>query len=163
MAQGCRLIDLGFRLEDVEGLPSEDVSERTSEWKAKELLVECGATEKEIAFLIESGDFSYWQGKRVELNAMMSDEFIKWLEGKLRQHKVQKVIPGKEEIEAAYCRACLGQEIEKLIEEKKEEGSSQYDIPDDLAKQVKEYLKKNPTEPWDSAVWNIAEENKEET
>jgi hypothetical protein len=46
--------------------------------------------------------------------------------------------------------------------EKKEE-ANEYEIPDDLAKQIKKHLKENPTEPWDSAVWNIAEENEEET
>jgi len=156
MAQGCRLIDLGFRLEDVEGLPSEDVSERASEWKARELLDECGATEEEIAFLIESGDFSYWQGKRVELNAMMSEEFIRWLEKKLKQHKVKKVIPNKEDLVAAYSRARLGHEIEEIIKEKQEEVD--YDIPDDLEEQVKEHLKENPARSWDQAIWSIAEE-----
>ncbi|MBA7684872.1 hypothetical protein ES703_93285 [subsurface metagenome] len=162
MASGCEFIDLGFRLADIEGLPSEDVSEGTNYHKAQRLLEECGATEEEIAFLIEGGDFSYWEGKRVELNAMMSDEFIEWIKKKLEEHEVQKMIPGKEELKTAYRQACFGQEIEKIIKEKKEK-ADEYDMPDDLMEQVKEYLEKYPTKSWDSAVWNIAEENEEET
>jgi len=156
MARGCSLIDLGFRLEDVEGLPSEDVSEQTSYWKAGELLEDCGATEEETAFLIENGDSSYWQGKRVELNAMMSEEFIGWLEKKLKKNKVKKVIPGREDLEAAYQRARLGHEIEEIIKEKQD--TFYHNVPNDLEEQVKEYLKENPARSWDQAIWNIAEE-----
>lgn len=158
MAQGCDFIDLGFRLADTKGLPSEAVSERTSHWKAQDHLEMCGATKEEISFLIgDTGDRWGWNGVRVELNAMMSDEFIAWLEKKLKKHGVEKVVPNEEDLATAYRRACMGQEIERMVEEKKEE-AKEYDIPDDLTKQVKEYLRKKQADSWDSAIWNIAEE-----
>jgi len=158
MSYGIDFIDLGFRFEDIKGLPSEKVSEETSPYKAKYHLEECGATEEEINFLIKADSYRGWDGQRVELNAMMSDEFIIWLEKKLKKHNVEKVIPGQEELNAAYRRACLGQEIEKIIEEKKEE-VNEHEIPDDLTREIKEYLKKNPTKSWDKAIWSIAESN----
>ena len=43
-------------------------------------------------------DYQHWiQGKRVELNAMSSPIFIKWIESKLDQY-LDKVIPPKEHI-----------------------------------------------------------------
>jgi len=106
MAYGFDFTDLGFRLEDIKGLPSEEVSERTSIYKACRHLKECGATDEEINFLIgkESGNYwGGWQGQRLELNAMMSDEFIKWLKKKLKKHGVEKVIPDTRGLAAAYC------------------------------------------------------------
>jgi len=162
MASGCSFTDLGFRLEDIEGLPSEEVSEKTSHSKAELHLEMCGATEEEIKFLIGDEGGWGWSGERVELNAMMSEELIEWLEKKLKKHGVKKVIPDEANLETAYRRACLGQRIEEIIEEegKKIDG---YEVPEDLKDRVKKHLEKNPTEPWDSAVWNVAEENKEET
>ena len=160
MSSGIDFIDLGFRLEDIEGLPTEGVCESSSYRKAKYHLEECGATEEEVNFLIKPSGYRGWQGERVELNAMMSDEFIKWLEGKLKKHGVKKVIPSEEDLSRAYQRACLGHEIEGIIKEKKE---TYYHLPHDLEKRVEKYLKENPEEPWDNAVWNIAgkEENNE--
>ncbi len=162
MASGCEFIDLGFRLEDIKGLPSEAVSERTSYYKAYDHLEMCGATGEEISFIIgEAGGWG-WSGERVELNAMMSDELIEWLEKKLKKHGVKKVIPDEESLAVAYRRACLGQRIEEIIEEEGKKFND-YEVPKDLKDRVKKHLEKNPTESWDSGVWNIAEENEEET
>ena len=56
----------------------------------------CGATPVEQAFLVRaerrrnlSTGKWYWPGKRVELNAMTSDQFVTWLENRLIQHGVE--------------------------------------------------------------------------
>ena len=50
-----------------------------------------GATEEEIEFLIHH---------RVELNAFTSDELIEWIEEKLAEHGVKKVVPEEETVTA---------------------------------------------------------------
>jgi hypothetical protein len=47
----------------------------------------------------------YWIGERVELNAMTSDQLIAWLERKLAEIGVQKVIPDRDALANAYRRA----------------------------------------------------------
>jgi hypothetical protein len=44
-------------------------------------------------------------GQRVELNAFTSDELLSWIEGKLNQHGIEKVIPDSNVLKAAYRRA----------------------------------------------------------
>ena len=57
-----------------------------------------GATEAEIQFL---------QDRRVELNQMTSRQLIDWIEGKLRDHGVAKLVPDENAIgRAAHAYAC---------------------------------------------------------
>ena len=80
-----RVIDLGLRLEDVDGLETEDVYfAPQSRAKVAANLRENGATEAEIAFSLK---------QRVELNAFASDELVAWIERKLLEHGVAKVVP----------------------------------------------------------------------
>lgn len=162
LARGCEVIDLGLRLEDVKDLESEFVSESSNGEKARQHLEQCGASKEEIEFLIPSEGcrYRYWEGKRVELNAMTSEEFIKWLETKLRKHKIGKVIPEDEALTTAYRRAILGQKIEEFISEE-EEAIEDYEVPSDLKSRVEKQLKETPELSWDEAVWQIAENEDE--
>ena len=98
-------IDLGLRLEDVQkyGLEREDVyyqgdgnctlrDDRKIRRKIGGGLEKNGATEEEIEFLIHH---------RVELNAFTSDKLIEWIEEKLVEHGVEKVVPEEETVTAA--------------------------------------------------------------
>src|SRR5262249_41602138 len=82
-----KVYDLGLRLSDVQqwDLQSETVSYGSSDPMPN--LRENGATPDEIRFL-SSGPvhFQNRTGKRVELNAFTSDQFVKWLESKLQAH-----------------------------------------------------------------------------
>ena len=51
--------------------------------------------------------------QRVELNAFTSADFIKWIESKLDEHGIQKVIPDDETLELAFRRAFQGLVIGK--------------------------------------------------
>ncbi|MGB7296822.1 MAG: hypothetical protein WBC70_14650 [Candidatus Aminicenantales bacterium] len=164
LAHGSEVIDLGFRLEDVENLESEDVGESSSGEKARNYLEECGATEEEVEFLIPSASSNYrdWDGKRVELNAMTSEQFIEWLEEKLEEHEVEKIIPPEDELITTYKRAILGQNIEKFIKTQKKLVDEFTEIPEDLDKRVREHLEENPEDSWDAAVWQLAEDRSDD-
>jgi hypothetical protein len=76
------VFDLGFRLEDVAGLEDEPHSDGGSEQARAANLRDNGATEEEIRFLLK---------RRVELNAMTSDQLVAFLERKLTEHGVKKI------------------------------------------------------------------------
>jgi hypothetical protein len=62
--------------------------------KIRDRLRRNGATSEEIEFLLNE--------ERVELNAMTSDVFIQFIEGKLEEHEVTKVIPAKDRLAEAF-------------------------------------------------------------
>ena len=146
-----RLIDLGLRLSDVQKwrLQSEAVhynSDPTGN------LLENGATAEEIDFLYEALQRS---GKRVELNAFTSDQFVAWLDSKLVEHGVEKVIPENEVLDQAYRRAAAVRRYQKIIDEGGERISTYakgLTVPDTLSAKVGEMLDKDPTLAWDEAL-----------
>ena len=84
------VVDLGLRLADVEdsGLEAEDVFYSSD---PAPNLRKNGATAEEIAFL---------RSRRVELNAFASADFVAWIERKLEQHGVAKIVPDEDDPDA---------------------------------------------------------------
>jgi len=153
-----KVIDLGLRLDDVVamGLESESV-EYGSEIDPRERLRQRGATEDECNFLVqERRPAKSWIGERVELNAMASDQFIDWLEGKLDDLGVEKLVPGEGVLAKAYRRAwryALAQDaIDKAVRTVNDEAIS---VPHDLEQAVKEKLDDNPRRSWDEALFDL--------
>ncbi len=144
------VIDIGLHIDDIDGLETEPVYTQSPR-KARINLEENGATDTEIEFLLD---------QRVELNAFASDEFVAWVEGKLEEHGVSKVVPDTDDLADAYRRmaeqAAVQQQIDNVLEDRKAEEA---EIPDDLADQVKKYLNENPKISWDEAVKDIVIEN----
>ena len=140
------VIDLGLRLADVEqwNLASERVR-----FKGR---VPSSASTVEREFLKS--------GRRVELNAFTSADFIKWIEGMLAKHGIKKVIPNDETIEAAYRRslqaALINAEIEEFAERASEQ-AEQAKLPKGLTLKIKKALKENPAECWDGALATIVQ------
>src|SRR5215467_3479221 len=99
------IVDLGIRLTDVTAyaLESESVVYKKSDPTAN--LCKNGATDEEIAFLVRERHSRGGSGERVELNALTSRQFVDWLEGKLREHQVAKVIPDAATLERSWRRA----------------------------------------------------------
>ncbi|MBI4326842.1 MAG: hypothetical protein HY674_16500 [Chloroflexi bacterium] len=151
------IVDLGLRLADVkaEKLEGEPVKVRGD--FPEENLRGNGAKEAEIKFLVGDGN-----GQRVELNAMTSPQFIKWLEGKLKKHGVKKFVPGDDVLKTAFKRAALAHElnaeIDKAFSELRRE-ADEAEVPEDLRATVEAYLKENPGASWDFAVAEIADES----
>ena len=147
------VVDLGFRLEDIEGLEREQVTYRGDpRWNLREN----GATQKEIEILVGDGRGS--EGERVELNAMTSDQFIKWLEGKLREHGIKKLIPESDTLAAAYRRAVFLQRLEEEEGKLRDEISKKSIlVPDKLEDMLRKALEEKPERSWDQAIWGIAD------
>jgi hypothetical protein len=146
-----RSVDIGLRLEDVKewGLESERVS-----YGGKDItrsLVQNGATPAEIAFLKA--------GRRVELNAFTSADLVRWIERKLEEHGVKKVIPGQNTLENAFRQAAekhiLDQELEGM-RRKAHDLSQAVPIPDHLDASVRKRQEEDHILAWDDAVAELA-------
>ena len=155
------MIDLGLRLDGVAamGLESEDVVFPPRLRKSpRQRLVRCGATKEECAFLVRS-DAAPYEGRRVELNAMASRQFLNFLERKLADHGVVKVVPGREVLAKAYRLAYRKAAAQKAIDDvMKAVAGRDVDVPENLARKVARRLGKEATESWDEAITKIAGE-----
>jgi len=102
-----RVIDLGLRLADVQehDLPSEAVA--YGQTNPESNLRTNGATAEEIEFLCSGQGYTGYAGRRVELNAFASADLVSWIEAKLEEHRVKKVVPGARHL-ADHYRAAWG-------------------------------------------------------
>jgi hypothetical protein len=155
-----RVVDLGLRLEDVESmqLDSESV-EYDDDKDPRENLRQNGATEDECDFLVTGRKYSGigWVGKRVELNAMTSPQFIKWVESKLEAHGVEKMMPDSDTLKDAYRRAWQRAELQKTIDAACQEiaaNSATLEIPDNLQEVLAREIK-GKAEPWDNVLFGL--------
>jgi hypothetical protein len=143
------VIDLGLRLDDVQtlGLQAEQAFDKGAEWSRRENLRQNGATDEEIEFLLT---------QRVELNAMSSDQLVAFVERKLIEHGVEKVVPDDELLTDAYRLAARNREVEKIVRRAlRKLKATDAAPPSDLAAQVRDYLKRHLRARWDEAVNEI--------
>lgn len=152
------VIDLGLRLEDVQkyGLETEKVYFKSS---PRPNLRDNGATEEELAFLYPH-KYGGGYGSRVELNAFTSGDFVDWIEGKLKQHGIKKIIPDDETLTMAYQRAVFIAKVEERLDEILEEVGAEGEgpVPKRLKHTVRRRLKRTPEKSWDEIVTELAEE-----
>lgn len=158
--------DIGIRLADVEkwNLTPEDQAHKNP-IKTASNLRRNGATADEAEFVSN--------GQRVELNMFSGPAFIEFVEGKLAEYGIEKVIPGDATLAEAWTRGHLAQTINTLIDiVQSDEASfehvndralltSRRDIPlmpTDLADRIREEFTTDDTLSWDEALWHIVEE-----
>ena len=163
------VLDLGLRLEEAlaMGLESEPVT-YDSEVDPRVHLRECGATEAEGAFLVtecttdirQGKRHVSWIGERIELNAMDSQQFLDWLERKLQEAGVEKVVPDEEALAAAYRRQRRVAQLQQLLEEAMAEPDDAAPVPDALADQIRARIT-GTAEAWDDALWDIVRAHRE--
>ena len=113
-------------------------------------------TAEEIKFLYEC---SRGRGRRVELNAFTSDQFVEWLDSKLAAHGVKKVIPDEETLEQAYHRAAAVRRYQKIIDDAGEEVSAyakDLTVPKALRAKLARKLAKAPASSWDEVLSVLA-------
>jgi hypothetical protein len=143
------VVDLGLRLEDVyDGeLEIEEVVHRSDPGVN---LRENGASAEEIAFL---------RTRRVELNAFASADFVAWIERKLEQHGVAKMVPHEDILMLAYRRSVasryVASRLQSTIQEAQRHAAVSH-VPDDLAALVAAELRDNRAHSWDEVVQRLA-------
>ncbi len=153
------VIDLGLRLEDVQewNLEAEPCSYGKSDPTCN--LLENGATTKEVQFLCDGYAMRGYAGQRVELNAFTSGDLVEWIEAKLKEHGIKKVIPDKATVEAAYRRAAVAHivnsQLESIIRAAQERVNTEKLKPEQIVRDVKKRLKKRPDMSWDKAIIEI--------
>jgi DNA topoisomerase VI subunit A len=138
-----RIIDLGLHYGDIGGLPSEPNNSTISD----ERLSQAGLDHAAIDFL---------RTQRVELNAMTSRQLVDFVEAKLQQHGIRKVIPNSETLAKTYQMFAasdrLSEAFDKVKEELEDEPEAQIKVPDDLEAQVNAKLQEKPDITWHRAV-----------
>jgi hypothetical protein len=152
-----KIIDLGLRLADVRELgleaSAEDVFDRGSDSARRENLLLNGATKQEVNFLLS---------KRVELNALTSDQLVAFIERKLVKHGIKKLVPKADLLGDAYRLFVRNKRVEAIVEEAINGIEKQdVDVPENLGARVAAHLKKHPELRWDQAVAAIAEDDQE--
>ncbi len=150
-ANDIEVIDTGLRLDDIGGLPDEAANYQGTREAAALNMRENGATEEEIKFLLN---------RRVELNALTSDELVAFIEGKLGEHGVKKVVPDDATLADAYQRATeyatVQQAIDKTVAELRKTMTAA-SVPVNLREVIAERFAADSAERWDRVVIEIAE------
>jgi hypothetical protein len=157
------VIDLGLRLRDVDqwNLAAEEV---INDSDPTENLLANGATAEEVAFLRGTSQFEYgrrkgaYKGRRVELNAFTSDQFVRWLESKLEEHQVRKVIPDAVTLEKAYRRSAGLKWCQAILEQTQSEVYAYADsveVPSDLRERIQEKLAATTSQSWDGVIESL--------
>jgi hypothetical protein len=147
---GIEVHDLGLRIGDIAGLESEPVSYGKTDLGAVHAnLRENGAKEDEVKFLLT---------RRVELNAFTSDALVAFIERKLDQLKIRKLVPDKATLEEAVLRArtmtFANAEIGELLAKAQAQARAMAPVPH-LERRVRALLKDDPSLSWDAAVARI--------
>jgi hypothetical protein len=120
-------------------------------------LREHGATEDEIEFL---------KDKRVELNAMSSPQFIQFIERKLIEHGVDKLIPDGETIKDHARRLTERQLSQNLLAAFEKDIADGADaaanaLSPDIRELIRAELRRDPNLSWDTALANVLPEGGE--
>jgi hypothetical protein len=151
--RGAKVVDLGLRLIDVRELgleaSAEDVFDRGSDAAKLRNLGLNGATKKEAQFLLHH---------RVELNALPSDQLVAFIERKLTEQSIKKIIPDTDLLRDAYQLHVKSRRIEKIVAKAIESFDEDIAAPDDLHSRVAAHLKEHPELRWDAALAAIVED-----
>lgn len=118
--------------------------------QSRERLIENGATEAEADFI--KG------GRRVELNAMTNDRLITWLERKLAEAGIKKVIPDGVSMAQAARQILAERRLQKVIDEARPQVLDEcknLHLPEDLRQKVLAVCETEPALPWDVALAQI--------
>jgi hypothetical protein len=149
-----KVVDLGLSLEDVEamGLESEYQHHPKGQRRAlEENLRTNGASEEEIAFMFR--DFDRLRStRRVELNAMTSPQVVAFVERKLSENGVAKLVPDQDLLASAYLGFKRGWRLRQAVAKLDAIDMTNIKVPADLEKRVRKVLKKSPSMRWDAAV-----------
>ena len=158
-------IDLGLGLDDVMEMELESEYQHHPKASKDSLIAnleENGASDEEIEFMF--ADFDQLRStRRVELNAMTSPQFVDFLERKLREYGVEKIVPEQDLLDEVYAELERGRRLAEAIEDLDDIEVDTDDVPKGLQKKVRKYLKAHPEVRWDAALCAIVESGRNQT
>jgi hypothetical protein len=140
-----RVLDLGLRLEDVRSLKLEgEEVEYRSKKNPREVMASRGATTDEMDFLVQRQvSEKLYRGRRVELNELTNQQFITFVERKLSEAGVRKVVPEEDRLREAFAWQWRQEKIRRAIEEAKRQAEEQVDkLPVPYPKNMVETVRK---------------------
>ena len=156
-----KVIRIGLRLADVRAIAArrgtslddftETVFDKGTEDARYENLKLNGATDEEANFLLT---------KRVELNALHTDELIDFVERKFTALGVPKIGPVRSTLDDTYRMFKRGERIQQLIDAELAKPND-VRVPKDLKRRVQAYLQEHPEVPCDAAVARIVKEEQQ--
>ena len=167
------VINLGLSLDDIRTLGLIEQFEhqyipKARREKMEENLRLNGASEEEIAFMFADWSETSRSLRRVELNALTSPQMVEFIERKLKENHIEKIVPDEESLAEAYRLFKRNAKIQEVVNQAIEEMEADDDVADeedetevpaDLEKLVRDYLVKHPTVRWDEAVQQIAKDD----
>jgi hypothetical protein len=151
------VVDLGLSLANVQAMGLEHEYQHHPKANKNALianLCENGATGEEIQFMFQDWD-RLRSTRRVELNSMASPQFVEFLERKLRENKIGKIVPDHELLSEAYTAIERGRRLAKAIKSLDEIDMANCRPPADLENRVQQLLEQDPTLRWDAALAGI--------
>jgi hypothetical protein len=151
------IVEVGLRLDDVRHYDLEQFAEPAARkgrksWRAvRDTLLDNGATAEECEFL---------STRRVEINALSNAQLIDMIERKLREHRIEKIVPDDEMLAKAYRFFVKAKKLEDALEEFEQEYDDENEddlpVPRGLRNKVKAVLKKSPHSAWDAVIARLA-------
>jgi hypothetical protein len=145
--------DLGLRLADAleMGLEDEDFAIKQNV-HPRDNLEQGGATEDEIEYLVREQKGKHWHGKRIELNAMTSRQFIDFLETKLEEHGIEPVVADTATLGLVWQQEQLRRRVEAAVLEAAAKVTNEVEAPPaDLEARVRAYVEEHAVS-WLAAV-----------
>jgi hypothetical protein len=147
------VVDLGLHYGDIGRLTPEPYESKISD----ERLARAGIGRVAIDFL---------RSQRVELNAMTSRQLVDFVENKLRQHGIRKVIPNSKTLADTYRMFVesdrLSDAFEGVQEELKDKSAAPIEVPNDLKAKVEHLLEQRQNITWHRAVQLVVNPESEE-
>jgi hypothetical protein len=141
------VIDLGLRLDDIEGLEREPAARtKMRSHLLREQLADNGASAAEIDILLN---------ERIELNAMTSGNLVAMIERKLQAYGLEKVVPDDKLLAETYRAFDRSQRLREGFTEMQQQFDNEavaVDIPDDLEERVRAVLGDHADLRWDDAI-----------
>jgi hypothetical protein len=152
------VVDLGLTLADVQAMGLQFEYQHHQKTKRGAIdwnLHVNGASKADIEFMLADFDRTHCT-RRVELNAMTSPQFIEFLERKLQENGVKKIIPDRELLEETFVKMDRGRQLQEAFAKlKKRFRFDAREVPADIERRIGEILAKDPTLRWDAAVAKI--------
>jgi DNA topoisomerase VI subunit B len=154
------VIDFGLTLADVQEMRLETEGrnyDQETDPKINLRTIE-GVTEDDLKFLVGElvhDEKPYWTGKRVELNAMTSVEFIAWLRRKFRQYKIEKFMPDSATLQLGWQKAKLYEQVNAEAQRLTEEMKKSPVAGENLEERIRQLWEEHPEWTWDKALYEI--------